>query len=165
MRILQVLAAVAAIAIGLTSMGGAASAQGATGVVKERQDLMKGFFPKYLRDFSAVARGESTDISGIPAKAEAAAAEFRRIPAVFPAGSGRDVFPDSRSTPDVWAKRADFEAAAAKLATETDKLGEIAKAGNLDAVKAQVASVGQACGGCHGGPARSGGPFRFEAPQ
>ena len=165
MRILQVLAAVAAMAIGLTSMDGAASAQGAAGVVKERVDLMKGVVPKYLRDFSAVARGESTDISGIPAKAEAAAAEFRRIPVVFPAGSGRDAFPDSRATPDVWAKRADFEAAAVKLATETEKLGEIAKAGNLDAVKAQVASVGQACGGCHGGPARSGGPFRFEAPQ
>ena len=39
-----------------------------------------------------------------------------------------------------------------------------ARSGNLDAVKAQWLKVAEACGACHGGPAKSGGKFRFEEP-
>lgn len=144
---------------------GGASAQNAAASVKERQDAMKSYFPNYLRGFSQVARGESTDISTIPAKASEAAADFRKIPSLFPAGTGREAAPETRAKPEVWSNRAEFEARANRLAAEADKLSEVAKGGNLDAVKAQIAAVGQACGTCHGGPARSGGDFRTEAPQ
>lgn len=161
MRIWGILVVVAAVALGT----GVASAQDAATVVKNRQDAMKSYFPNYLRGFSQVARGESTDISGIPAKAAEAAADFRKIPSLFPAGAGREAHPDTRARPETWSNRAEFEARANRLAAEADKLSEVAKGGNIDAVKTQVAAVGQACGGCHGGPERSGGDFRFEAPQ
>jgi cytochrome c556 len=45
---------------------------------------------------------------------------------------------------------------------ETAAFGEASQAGNLDAMKAAWTKVAQACGACHGGPAKSGGKFRFE---
>jgi cytochrome c556 len=130
--------------------------------VKARQDLMKSLFPNHYRAFIQVARGESTDIASLPEKARAASADVRKIPSLFPPGTGREAVPTTRAKPEIWSQRADFEATAAKLVEETDKLGQIAARGNLDEVKAQVAVVGQACAGCHGGPTKSGGKFRFE---
>jgi cytochrome c556 len=131
---------------------------------KARKDLMESLWPNYYRGFVQIARGESTDIASVPEKAQQAAAAVRRIPSLFPPGSGREAVPTTRAKPEIWSQRAEFEATAAKLAEETDRLGEIAKGGNLDAVKAQVAAVGQACAGCHGGPTKSGGKFRAEEP-
>ena len=130
--------------------------------VKARQDLMESFYPTYFIGFVKVARGESTDIASIPEKARQAAAAVRKIPSLFPPGTGREAVPKTRAKPEIWSQRADFEATAAKLAEETDKLGQIAARGNLDEVKAQVGVIGQACAGCHGGPDKSGGKFRFE---
>jgi cytochrome c556 len=132
--------------------------------VKARQDLMKGLFPNHYRAFVQVARGESTDIASLPQKAQAASAEVRKIPSLFPPGSGKDAVPATRAKPEVWSQRAEFDAAVAKLAEETDKLGQIAARGNIDEVKTQVAAVNQACTACHGGPAKSGGKFRAEEP-
>ena len=154
-----VLGAIAAAAIAQTDVL-AQSAPADT--VKTRQDLMESFWPKYYRSFVQVARGESTDIASIPETARQASAEVRKIPSLFPPGTGREAVPTTRAKPEIWSQRADFEATAAKLAEETDKLGQIAARGNLDEVKAQVAVIGQACAGCHGGPTKSGGKFRFE---
>ena len=154
---------VAAGAAMLLTLAGPSLAQTA-GVVKERQDQMKAYFPTHMRDFIMVMRGESTDLSAMPAKVTAAVAAFRQISVMYPAGSGREANPDTRAKPEVWSQRAAFDAATQKLVVETEKLGELARANNLDGFKAQAAIVGQACGGCHGGPPKSGGQFRFEAP-
>jgi cytochrome c556 len=160
--VLGVMAA-AAIATDVAAQAPAAPATPAE-AVKARKDFMNGLWTNYYRGFVQVARGESTDLAAVSDKAQEAAAAVRRIPSLFPAGSGPDVVPGTRAKPEVWSQRAEFEAAAAKLADETAKLGDIAKGGNLDATKAQVAVVGQACAGCHGGPAKSGGKFRTEEP-
>lgn len=131
--------------------------------VKARRDIMKSLFPTYYRGFVQVARGESTDIAPIPQKAQQAAADLRRFATLFPPGTEAGKVPDSRAKPEIWSQQAEFRAAAEKLVAETERLGEIAKGGNVEAVKAQVAVVNQACGGCHGGPSKSGGKFRTEA--
>jgi len=154
-----VLGAIAAAAIAGTEVLAQASP---AETVKTRQDLMESFYPKYYRGFVQVSRGQSTDIASIPEKAKEAAAEVRKIPSLFPPGTGRDAGLKTRAKPEIWSERAEFEANAAKLATETEKLGDIAKGGDIEAVKAQVAVVGQACAACHGGPTKSGGKFRFE---
>jgi cytochrome c556 len=51
------------------------------------------------------------------------------------------------------------------LATEAEKMAAAAATKNADAIRAQMGPLGQACGGCHGGPAASGGTFRFERPS
>jgi len=155
-----VLGLVTAAAIGIPVL---AQQMAPADAVKARQDLMKGLFPNHFRAFVAIARGESTDIASLPEKTQLAVAEVRKLPALFPPGTGREAVPATRGKPEIWSERAEFEANAAKLADETAKLGDIAKGGNLDAVKAQVAAVNQACTGCHGGPPKSGGKFRFEA--
>lgn len=154
---------VALAAVMLALVTNAAGAQNAMAVYKERQEIMKSLFPTYYRGFSQVARGESTDIASIPAKAQEAVAQLQKFATLFPAGSGREAVPETRSKPEIWSQKAAFEAANTKLIVETQKLGDIAKTGNVDAVKAQFAAVSEACGGCHGS-GKAGGTFRYEAP-
>ncbi len=150
-----------ALAISLTAT--AAVAQNAPAVVKERQETMKGLWPNFYRGFSQAAKGESADVAATPAKTQEAVATLQKVATLFPAGSGREATPDTRAKPEIWTQRSAFDAALTKLVSETQKLGDVAKTGNIEAVKAQFAAVSEACGGCHGGPAKSGGTFRFEA--
>ena len=154
---------VAFLALTISLTATAVLAQNAPAVVKERQETMKSFWPNFYRGFSQVARGESTDVAAIPAKTQEAVAALQKLATLFPAGSGREATPDTRAKPEIWSQRSAFDAALTKLVSETQKLGDVAKTGNLEAVKAQFAAVSEACGGCHGGPAKSGGTFRFEA--
>jgi cytochrome c556 len=139
-----------------------AIAQTPAEIVKQRQDLMDGWYPKFYKSFAEIARGQSTDIAAVPAKAKEAATLVRTIPSLFPPGTGQDVVPTTRAKPEIWSNRTQFDANVAALATETEKLGDIAKSGDIEAYKTQYAAVGKACTSCHGGPSKSGGPFRME---
>ncbi len=162
MNVLRWLTAASVGAAILSSVAAAAIAQTPAELVKQRQDLMDGWYPKFYKSFAEVARGQSTDIAAVPAKAKEAAALVRTIPSLFPAGTGHDVVATTRAKPEIWSDRAQFEANVTTLATETEKLGDVAKTGDLAAYKAQYAAVGKACTSCHGGPTKSGGPFRTE---
>ncbi len=72
------------------------------------------------------------------------------------AAIAEDVFPEaskglanSDAKPEIWAKPDDFKAKVAAFKTETAKLADLAKAGNADAIKAQITATGKTCGGCH----------------
>ena len=129
-------------------------------MVKERKALMKsmggGFGPVI-----AVIKGRTTDLTDAAAAAEAVSGEAKRIVALFPAGTGRDAVPESRAKPEVWSRRAEFEAAAGRLAAETAKLAAAGKSNDLAAFKAQFRPVAKSCGGCHSGKSSKGGKFRF----
>jgi cytochrome c556 len=56
---------------------------------------------------------------------------------------------DTKAEAKIWAEQDKFRAAAAKMQDEMAKLNVTAKAGNQDAIKAQVGEVGKACKGCH----------------
>ena len=157
------LSKIAFMAMAMALVANAAEAQNAAAVVKERQEIMKSLFPTYYRGFAQVARGESTDVADIPAKAQEAAATLQKFGTLFPTGSGREAVPETRAKPEVWTQKVAFDAAIAKLVAETQKLGEVAKTGNVDAVKTQYTAVSEACGGCHGAQGRTGGTYRFEA--
>ena len=162
MNVLRWLIAPSVGALIMSAVTVAAIAQTPAEIVKQRQDLMDQWYPKFLKSFAEVARGQSTDIAGVPAKAKEAATLVRTIPSLFPAGTGHDVVPTTRAKPEIWSNRTQFEANVAALATETEKLGDIAKSGDIEAYKTQYAAVGKACTSCHGGPTKSGGPFRME---
>jgi cytochrome c556 len=130
--------------------------------VKERQEIMKGIWSNYYRDMARAARGEITDLAPIAVKATQAGEALKKFGTLFPAGSDHAGVPESRAKPELWTQKADFDAALKSMIDETAVLGQAAKDGNADAVKAQYTKVAQACGGCHGGPAKSGGKFRFE---
>jgi cytochrome c556 len=57
----------------------------------------------------------------------------------------------SRALPAVWSKKGEFDELAQRLQTETQKLGQVARAKDEAGVKQQFAAVGKVCGACHEG--------------
>lgn len=51
--------------------------------------------------------------------------------------------------PDIWKEQAKFKELNERLMADTEKLAAAAKTGNLDALKAAVANVGETCKTCH----------------
>lgn len=51
--------------------------------------------------------------------------------------------------PDIWKEWEKFAAAADKLGQESEKLAQVAASGDMEAIGAQVKTMGKACGNCH----------------
>lgn len=56
---------------------------------------------------------------------------------------------ESHSKPEIWKDWDDFKAKMAALEEESAKLVEVAKAGDMDQIKAQFAATGKSCKSCH----------------
>ncbi len=56
---------------------------------------------------------------------------------------------ETRAEPKIWNEMDKFRAAAAKMQEEMAKLNVVAKAGNIDTIKAAVGETGKACKACH----------------
>jgi cytochrome c556 len=134
----------------LAVSGGAIVAQSTApaDIIKLRQDSLK--------DMGAQMKAIGDQLkSGKPDKAvtvEAAkklAAYSKALPNWFPTGTGPESGVKTAAKPEIWTQRADFEAAAAKLPPEADKLVLVADSGDADAIGAQMKAVGGTCGACH----------------
>lgn len=106
------------------------------------QDLM-------ITDFAGIraviaAKG---DVKTLESPAKAMARWMAQFPSQFPPGS--ETGHNTRALPAVWSDRADFEKAANNAVEALTKLAELAKAGDTDAVAAQVKTIGDACAACH----------------
>jgi cytochrome c556 len=141
------------VAAGCASMGGGKKLTAAE-AIDARQKLMKdqGATWKSVQD-----KAKAGQIAAIVPDAEKLAATAKEIPALFPEGS---LNPEkSAAKPEIWQKRAEFDAAAKNLETWSVKLRDAAKTGNADATQAVVKDFGrQACGTCHQ-------PFRVPPKQ
>lgn len=87
------------------------------------------------------------DVKTLENPAKAMARWIKQFPSQFPPGS--DKGHDTKALPAIWTDSAGFEKAALDLADAATKLAELAKAGDTDAVAAQVKVVGDACSACH----------------
>ncbi len=85
------------------------------------------------------------DLRAVERGARAIARWMRQFPDQFPPGSDKD----SRATPAVWSDSAGFRRAADALVTEAQKLAEVAKGGDFEAVSAQIQAMDRACLACH----------------
>jgi cytochrome c556 len=56
---------------------------------------------------------------------------------------------ETGAKPEIWSDAAKFKAAAEKMEHEMSKLAQVAKGGDLNAVKAQFGETGKACKACH----------------
>jgi len=130
-------------------------------LVKERQDLMKKMGGTF-KVLVPIVKGENTNLSDAVPAATTVHEASKGIVAAFPEGSGRDEVPESRAKREIWLQWAEFEAAAEKLVEESGKLVDAAESGDVEAFRAQFKVYAAACGGCHEGPSKSGGKFRFE---
>lgn len=134
-----------AIAVGLTvaTMGGMAIAQ--ADVIKARQEGMK------AQGAAMAAIKKVVDANGpvadAVAPAETLVASLGKVSSLFPAGSDKGA--ETWAKPEIWTNKADFDKQAVSATAAAEKLAASAKAGNIDAVKADFAAMGQACGSCH----------------
>jgi cytochrome c556 len=79
-------------------------------------------------------------------------ADFAALVATEPRlhfGEGTDMAADTRAKPEIWKRRADFDQKMDKMVNETSKLPQVARNGDLAALKKAVADTGSACKACH----------------
>ncbi len=87
------------------------------------------------------------DVTKLEDPAKAIARWIRQFPTQFPKGTEEGH--NTKALPAVWADPEGFQKAANNLADTATKLAELAKAGDANAVEAQVKVVGEACAACH----------------
>jgi len=75
-------------------------------------------------------------------------AQLATIPKGF-FGEGTDKAAETRARPEIWTKRADFDAKMDKMVQETGKLAQVARGGDAAALKKAVADVDTSCSNCH----------------
>ena len=94
-------------------------------------------------------RKDAPDKALVAADAAAAKGLIQQLPTWFPKGSGPEAGVKTAAKAEIWTDAAGFAAAVGKLQGETAKLQEVATAGDLDVIKAQVRATGAACKNCH----------------
>ena len=97
---------------------------------------------------SAMAQGKAPyDAKAFALRAERVAALAPMLAEAYPPES-RDVA-NSKLKPEMWTKRADFDARLKDLARRSAALAQTAKAGDFETSKAAFFEVGNVCKGCH----------------
>lgn len=124
----------------------AAAHSGATGVVKERMELMKGM-GKQMKRMGAMAKGKQPyEAAAFVEGAQVILDGTPKVNALFPEGSNPH---PSEALPRIWQEWPKFEASNEKLLSEAEKLLRVAESGEQRAVIGQFARVGKVCGSCH----------------
>ena len=133
----------AALVVGIMAALPALAHDHATGVVKERMDMMEAM-AKRMKAIRARIEAKR-DLAAIKADAEAVASHASHTVHLFPPGSTQR---PTEAKGAIWQNWADFERKAAALETESKKLAN-ASPSDLAALTAQFRAVSQACGACH----------------
>lgn len=120
--------------------------KGATGVVKERMDMMDDIGDNMKGMKAMVQRKQPFDAAKMARHADSIRQASTHIKKVFPKGSLKH---PSEALPSVWEDWDKFSSLANKLTVEAEKLREIAKTQDQRAVMKQFARVGKTCSGCH----------------
>ena len=115
----------------------------ATGVVKERMDMME-IMGQRMKAINERINGKR-DLAAIKADAEVIASHAPHMLHLFPTGSTQ---PPTEARRAIWQNWPDFERKAAALEAESKKLMS-ADPNNFDAIRAQALAVSRACGDCH----------------
>jgi cytochrome c556 len=115
----------------------------ATGVVKERMDMMEAL-AKSMKAIGERIKSKS-DLSGIKADAEAIAGHAPHIIHLFPKGSMQK---PTEARAAIWQNWSDYESKALALEVESGKLAKL-NTDDFAALTAQVQAVSQTCSACH----------------
>jgi cytochrome c556 len=125
---------------------------GSGDIVADRQRLMKNTGANWQDIQNKFKAGH---LEGMAVNAETLAINADHIPSLFPAGSLTD---KSKAKPEIWQKRAEFDAAAKNMETWSVRLRDAAQKKDQAQVGAIMKDFGrQACGSCHT-------PFRVPPP-
>lgn len=118
--------------------------EGATGIAKERMDLMEAM----SKDMKEISRrvNANRDLAAIGPIAQRIHDRAPQIAGLFPEGSGTGVT-DAKS--EIWRNWTAFEAGTQKLAAESAALAALGSAADPRAVGTQFTALIRACTGCH----------------
>ena len=127
------------------------AAMGAKEVIETRQKAMKelGGHMKAINGF--VEKGEG-DAAMVAEHAVAIAETSKKIPELFPAGTGLADGHGVKTAakPEIWSNRPGFEQAAMTMGTKAGELADAAKGGDKQTIAAAFGELGKnGCGGCH----------------
>jgi cytochrome c556 len=100
-----------------------------------------------LGSIDGMAEGKRPYVKDEAARNAELLAQLATIPKGF-FGEGTDKG-ETRAKPEVWANRADFDAKMEKMISETAKLAQTAKSGDVAALRKAVGDVDAACTACH----------------
>lgn len=126
-------------------------------VIKARIAFMEDEVEAHWRTLAAYVKAGQGSLADIEKSARALANLAKKIPAHFPKDTGRGNFPDdvTRSLPIIWKDWSGFEKEVQRLATESEKLAVLAKAGDREAVLNMIGPTGTynrtkiGCAECH----------------
>lgn len=132
------------------AFAGAAQAQSSFGkpedAIKYRKSALF-VMGQHFGRIGPVVKGERPYNKDEVAQNAAVAAEMSKLPwDAFVAGTDKG---ETRAKPEIWSDAAKFKSAAEKMEQEISKLAQVAKGGDLNAVKAQFGETGKACKACH----------------
>lgn len=132
--------------IGMVLTGTVLAHGGATGVVKERMDMMKNVGDS-MKQVGAMIKGQADFDSMIIAEHAGTISDAGpHIPKLFPHDS---LHKPSEALPTIWEEWDQFSALSVKLTDEAKKLQETAQGGDKRAITRQFAKLGKVCSGCH----------------
>jgi cytochrome c556 len=102
---------------------------------------MKGIFDEFKKPAASLAV--------IKTNSAILAQSSKRVAGHFPKGTGPESGVKTDALPAIWAKPADFKAAADRLVTASAGLQVAAATGDMTKIKAAAGAVGGSCKGCH----------------
>ena len=121
--------------------------------VEDRQKLMKAHGDAWKNTQDSAKAG---NWAGVATNADTMANNAKQMPALFPEGSMTE---KSKAKPEIWQRKAEFDAAAKKMETEAVRLRDTARSGNANATNEILKDFGRnTCGNCHT-------PFRVPPPR
>jgi cytochrome c556 len=134
----------------VAGLTGAAHAQTPFGkaenAIKYRQSAMF-IMGQHFGRIGAVAKGERPYNKDEVARSAAIAAEMSKLPwEGFAAGTDKG---ETHAKPEIWTDAAKFKSDGEKMEQEMAKLAEVAKGGDLAAIKTQFGATGKTCKSCH----------------
>lgn len=119
---------------------------GATGVVKERMELMKSMGDR-MKKIAAMVKGKETfDAAWIAVSAQEIKQAAPEIAHLFPEGS---LHKPSEALPRIWQERGRFDEMTEQMILEAGKLSDLATAGDRRSIMLQFTRLGKTCSACH----------------
>ena len=119
---------------------------GATGVVKERMELMKSMGDQ-MKDMAEMIKGKvAFDAASIAVSAQDIKRAAPEISHLFPEGS---LHKPSEALPRIWEEREQFDQLTEKMIEEAGKLSDLGIAGNKRSIMVQFTKLGKTCSSCH----------------
>lgn len=124
--------------------------------VKDRKAAMKSL-SKANKVLKAYSKGKGNKAAAISA-AQKIAAIGKKLPGMFPKGSGKGYGKTTRAKADIWSDWAKFKKTNAAMIAAANKVASVGQFGTASTSMEVAGGIGKTCGGCHK-------PFRGPKPK